>query len=107
MKIPKKTPVLLYNYQYKKYGAKAEIILVSRDYYWFGNYTVGYWDDNGNIVYWNIRYVEQVTHIVPFDMKNSNYGQYVKRNKGFGKVIDTNFFVDNKEWKDFEKSKIE
>ena len=107
MKIPKKTPVLLYNYQYKQYGARAEIILVSREYYWFGNDTVGYWDDDGNIVYWNIRYVEHVTHVVPYDMKNTNHGKYIMDSRNGYKRIDTNFFVDNKEWKDFEKENIE
>lgn len=40
-------------------------------------------------------------------MKNTNYGKYITNNRNGYKRIDTNFFVDNKEWKDFEKENIE
>lgn len=106
MIIPVKTPILLYNYQYKKYGPKAQIILVSKDYYWFGNSIVGYWDNSGNIVYWNIRYIEHITHIVPYNMKNLNYGQWIKGYNGFGRKLDADFFINNMQWQDFEKENI-
>lgn len=107
MKIPFKTRILLYNYQYKKYGQKAQIILVSKDYYWFGNSIVGYWDDSGNIVCWNIRYVEHVTHIVPYTMKNTNYGKYIENPRNGYRQTNTEFFVGGMQWKDFEKENIE
>lgn len=108
MKIPIGTPVLIYNYQYKKYLSKAQIILVSRDYYWFGNGKLGYFNEDGSIYYsCNIMDYSHMTHIVPHGMKNPNYGRYIKNCHGFGVKIDTDFFINNMQWKDFEKENIE
>lgn len=111
MKIPIGTPVLIYNYQYKKYLNKAEIILVSKEYYWLGNGNVGYMEWNGNMWDWhislNVFEISHITHIVPYGMKNPNYGGWIKNCHGFGVKIDTDFFINNMQWKDFEKENIE
>lgn len=111
MKIPLRTPILLYNYQYKQYPPyerhKAEIILVSKHNYWFGEGRVGYFEDGKAVITCNIMDYPHITHVVPYTMKNTNYGRYMQNPRNGHKQIDTEFFVGGMQWKDFEKENIE
>ena len=111
MKIPLRTPILLYNYQYKQYPPyerhKAEIILVSKHNYWFGGGRVGYFEEGKPVITCNIMDYPHITHVVPYTMKNTNYGKYTKNPRNGYKQIDTEFFVGGMQWQDFEKENIE
>lgn len=111
MKIPFKTRILLYNYQYKQLPPaerhKAEIILVSKHNYWFGEGRVGYFEEGKPVITCNIMDYPHITHVVPYTMKNTNYGKYIDNPRKGYKQIDTEFFVGGMQWEDFEKENIE
>lgn len=105
MEIKVGTPIILYQLVVKNNGVLQEIIRVSDEYYWYGNGNVGYFIKGKPHIVMNVNEVSHITHVVPFGLKNHNYGKWVEKSY-CGKKFDTNFFIDGYEWEDFEKSKI-
>lgn len=105
MEIKVGTPIILYQLVVKTNGVLQEIIKVSDEYYWYGNGKVGYLTNGKPHISFNVNEVPHITHVVPFYLKNPNYGKWV-RSDYYGKKLVANFFIDGYEWEDFEKSKI-
>lgn len=83
--------------------------IVSKEYYWLGNGNIGYMKWNGNMWDWhislNVFELPHITHVVPYKLKNKDFGTYNYYNGN--KKLDINPFIDNYKWNDFKKENIE
>lgn len=100
MKIELYEPVFIYMYRLPQDIPH----IVSNEYYWLGDGNVGYMAWNGKMWDWyialNVFKLPHITHIVPYSLKNKNYGKYINHKR------DMNPFIDNYKWEDFKKENI-